>query len=51
MRVKLNDVGQANGEQELFVDGQSVINISGVTFATEEDTAIFGIMAQTFFVS
>ncbi|EAL19065.1 hypothetical protein CNBH1670 [Cryptococcus deneoformans B-3501A] len=49
MRVKLNDVGQANGEQELFVDGQSVINISGVTFATEEDTAIFGIMAQTFF--
>ncbi|OXG76112.1 alginate lyase [Cryptococcus neoformans Gb118] len=49
IRVKLNDVGQANGEQELFIDGKSVINISGVTFATEDDTKVFGIMAQTFF--
>lgn len=51
IRVKLNDVGQANGEQELIVDGESKINISGVTFATEAGTKIYGIMAQTFFVS
>ncbi|KGB76842.1 alginate lyase [Cryptococcus deuterogattii R265] len=49
IRVKLNDVGQANGEQELIVDGESKINITGVTFATEAGTRIYGIMAQTFF--
>ncbi|WVR07992.1 hypothetical protein IAU60_005035 [Kwoniella sp. DSM 27419] len=49
MRVKLNDIGQANGEQELFVDGQSVISLKDVTFATSEGTKIYGIMAQTFF--
>ncbi|WWD20376.1 hypothetical protein CI109_104852 [Kwoniella shandongensis] len=49
IRVKLNDVGQANGEQELVVDGQSVINLTGLTFATTEGTRIYGIMAQTFF--
>ncbi|WWC92885.1 uncharacterized protein L201_007847 [Kwoniella dendrophila CBS 6074] len=49
MRVKLNDIGSSNGEQELFVDGQSVINLKDVTFATSEGTKIYGIMAQTFF--
>lgn len=49
IRVKLNDVGQANGEQELIVDGESKINITGVTFATVAGTKIYGIMAQTFF--
>ncbi|WRT69776.1 uncharacterized protein IL334_006767 [Kwoniella shivajii] len=49
MRVKLNDVGSANGEQELFVDGQSVISLKDVTFATSQGTKIYGIMAQTFF--
>ncbi|WVW86841.1 hypothetical protein I302_108896 [Kwoniella bestiolae CBS 10118] len=49
MRVKLNDVGQANGEQELVVDGHSVISLKDVTFATSEGTKIYGIMAQTFF--
>ncbi|WVQ84516.1 hypothetical protein IAT38_006670 [Cryptococcus sp. DSM 104549] len=49
IRVKLNDVGSANGEQELVVDGQSVISLTGVTFRTAEDTKVYGIMAQTFF--
>ncbi|WWC65919.1 uncharacterized protein I303_108541 [Kwoniella dejecticola CBS 10117] len=49
MRVKLNDIGQANGEQELMVDGQSVISLKDVTFATAQGTKIYGIMAQTFF--
>nr|ODN92576.1 hypothetical protein L203_00855 [Cryptococcus depauperatus CBS 7841] len=49
IRVKLNDAGQANGEQEVVVDGESKIKITGVTFATEADTKIYGIMAQTFF--
>ncbi|OCF35167.1 hypothetical protein I317_02319 [Kwoniella heveanensis CBS 569] len=49
MRLKLNDIGQSNGEQELYVDGQSVISLKDVTFATAEGTKIYGIMAQTFF--
>ncbi|WWC95443.1 hypothetical protein V866_002306 [Kwoniella sp. B9012] len=49
MRVKLNDVGSSNGEQELVVDGHSVISLKDVTFATSEGTKIYGIMAQTFF--
>ncbi|WWC73613.1 uncharacterized protein I206_107585 [Kwoniella pini CBS 10737] len=49
MRVKLNDIGSANGEQELMVNGKSVISLKDVTFATAEGTKIYGIMAQTFF--
>ncbi|WVQ74328.1 hypothetical protein IAR50_003927 [Cryptococcus sp. DSM 104548] len=48
-RVKLNDVGTANGEQEITINGESKISITGVTFATEDNTKIYGIMAQTFF--
>ncbi|WVQ96064.1 hypothetical protein IAU59_003164 [Kwoniella sp. CBS 9459] len=49
MRLKLNDIGQSNGEQELVVDGQTVISLKDLTFATAEGTKIYGIMAQTFF--
>ncbi|ODN94816.1 alginate lyase [Cryptococcus wingfieldii CBS 7118] len=48
-RVKLNDVGSANGEQEITINGESKISITGVTFATKDNTKIYGIMAQTFF--
>jgi len=48
-RLKLNDVGVANGEQELFVNGVSTINLSGLTISVSSDTKIYGIMAQTFF--
>jgi len=49
--LKLNDVGQSNGEQELFVNGQSVLHITGLEIAADPSTKIYGIMAQTFFVS
>ena len=49
-RLKLNDVGSSNGEQELFVNGVSTINLSGLEISVESDTKIYGIMAQTFFV-
>lgn len=50
-RLKLNDVGQSNGEQELFVNGQSVLHLTGLEIAADPATKIYGIMAQTFFVS
>jgi hypothetical protein len=49
--LKLNDVGQSNGEQELFVNGESVLHITGLEIAADPSTKIYGIMAQTFFVS
>lgn len=48
-RVKLNDVGSNNGEQELLVNGASVIKITDLQIAVHADTKIYGIMAQTFF--
>jgi hypothetical protein len=48
-RVKLNDVGQANGELELFVGGQSVIHVSGVTLRDSPAGRMRGIQMQTFF--
>lgn len=50
-RLKLNDVGQPNGEQELFVNGQSVLHITDLEIIADAATKIYGIMAQTFFVS
>ena len=49
-RLKLNDVGAANGEQELFVNGVSVIKLLGLEISMQSSTKIYGIMAQTFFV-
>jgi hypothetical protein len=51
IRLKLNDEGVANGEQELFVNGNSVISLTDLTIRVNADTKIYGIMAQTFFVS
>lgn len=48
-RLKLNDVGASNGEQELFVNGDSVLSLSGLQISVENDTKFYGIMAQTFF--
>lgn len=50
-RLRLNDAGQSNGEQELFVNGQSVLHLTGLQIAADANTKIYGIMAQTFFVS
>jgi hypothetical protein len=48
-RVKLNDVGKANGEVEVTVDGNSRFNVKGVTFRTKESGRIRGVMMHTFF--
>ncbi|KZV79562.1 hypothetical protein EXIGLDRAFT_743097 [Exidia glandulosa HHB12029] len=48
-RVKLNDVGSANGELELFVDGVSTIKASGLVISTHLDTCVRGAQMQTFF--
>ena len=48
-RVKLNDVGQANGELELFVDGQSMFTVPGLVLRTADAGRIRGIQMQSFF--
>ncbi|KAF8839864.1 hypothetical protein BDN67DRAFT_1069714 [Paxillus ammoniavirescens] len=48
-RVRLNDVGQANGELELYVGGVSVINVGGLIIRDSDEGRIRGIQMQTFF--
>lgn len=49
MRLKMNDANVANGEQELFVNGKSVIRLTDLMISVNSETKIYGIMAQTFF--
>jgi polysaccharide lyase-like protein len=48
-RMHLNDASQENGELELFVNGQSRINVSGLVLRSSEAGRIRGMQAQTFF--
>jgi len=48
-RVRLNDVGQSNGELELFFNGKSVINVEGLKFRSSAEGRFRGLQAQTFF--
>jgi len=49
-RLRLNTPASAsNGEQELFVNGQSVLKVQNLQIRVKDDTKIYGIMAQTFF--
>ena len=48
-RVRLNDVGQANGIMELYLNGVKKIDLSGLTLRLSSDVIFRGIMAQTFF--
>lgn len=48
-RVRLNDVGQANGELELFVGGRSVVRVDGLILRDSDAGRIRGIQMQTFF--
>ena len=50
-RFKMNDMGQSNGEQELYVNGTSMIQLNNMQYAQEDGFKFYGIMAQTFFVS
>ena len=48
-RVKLNDVGQANGEIELVANGKTVIDLKGLILRDSNEGRIRGIQGQTFF--
>ncbi|KAJ6525685.1 hypothetical protein B0H19DRAFT_1084791 [Mycena capillaripes] len=48
-RVKLNDPGQANGEMQLWVNGKSVIDVSGIILRDSAAGRHRGIQMQTFF--
>ncbi|KAI0263733.1 hypothetical protein BC834DRAFT_827093 [Gloeopeniophorella convolvens] len=48
-RVRLNDVGKENGEIQLFVNGESVINLSGIVLRDSDQGRIRGVEMQTFF--
>ena len=48
-RVRLNDVGQENGELELFVDGESIFTVSGLVLRNSDAGRFHGIQMQTFF--
>ncbi|KAJ7220524.1 hypothetical protein GGX14DRAFT_354603 [Mycena pura] len=48
-RVRLNDVGQANGEIELWANGQSVVSAKGLILRDSDAGRHRGIQMQTFF--
>ncbi|KAJ7700859.1 hypothetical protein B0H17DRAFT_1046864 [Mycena rosella] len=48
-RVQLNDVGQANGAMQLWVNGKSVIDVSGIILRDSDAGRHRGIQFQTFF--
>ncbi|KAL1947186.1 hypothetical protein VTO73DRAFT_14147 [Trametes versicolor] len=48
-RVRLNDVGQENGELEIFVEGESIFTVKGLVFRDKDAGRIRGIQMQTFF--
>jgi hypothetical protein len=49
MRVLLNDVGVANGELELWYNGQNVTSLAGLTIRDSDEGRMRGLMMQTFF--
>ena len=49
MRVLLNDAGQANGEIELWYNGDSVVNLGGLIIRDSDEGRLRGLMMQTFF--
>lgn len=48
-RVKLNDVGSSNGELQVWVDGESVLSLTGLELRVNEQSVFRGVQAQTFF--
>lgn len=48
-RVKLNDIGESNGEIEVSVNGKSEILKTGITLRQSDAGKIRGVMIHTFF--
>jgi hypothetical protein len=49
MRARLNDVGQEDGELQLWADGESMFSIGGLVLRTSDSARIWGMQMQTFF--
>ncbi|KAL0950898.1 hypothetical protein HGRIS_007657 [Hohenbuehelia grisea] len=49
IRIKMNDIGQENGELQLWMDGVSAISVSGLTLRDSAESHIKGMHFQTFF--
>ncbi|KZV60529.1 polysaccharide lyase family 14 protein [Peniophora sp. CONT] len=49
MRVLLNTNGDANGEIEVYLNGESQIKVDGLIISSSDATRAQGIMAQSFF--
>ncbi|TFK65183.1 hypothetical protein BDN72DRAFT_845832 [Pluteus cervinus] len=48
-RIKLNVIGQEDGEIQLWANGKSVILVDGLSFRDSEESRIRGMHFQTFF--
>ncbi|THH27546.1 hypothetical protein EUX98_g6647 [Antrodiella citrinella] len=50
-RLKMNTIGQADGEIEVYIDGKSVIRVQGIVLrdAASSESHVQGIHFQTFF--
>ncbi|KAL5529872.1 hypothetical protein ACEPAF_6129 [Sanghuangporus sanghuang] len=48
-RVKLNDVGNCNGEIEVQINGEPVIHVTGLVIRLSEDSVIQGLHFESFF--
>jgi hypothetical protein len=48
-RIKLNDVGQSNGEVEVRLNGQTVVHVRGLQLRTSGESKHQGLHFQTFF--
>jgi hypothetical protein len=48
-RIRLNTPQKADGELEIFVNGESKVNVSGLVFRSCDSNRIRGIQMQTFF--
>ena len=48
-RIKLNDPASYNGQIMLWINGQSKINVTGVSMRTASNSTIKGLHFQTFF--
>jgi len=49
VRAQLNDVGKSNGELELFFEGKSTFNVTGLAFRNQDKHKFQGLMMQSFF--
>ena len=48
-RVKLNTVGQSNGEIKVWVNGEEKIDLTGISLRDSDSSTIQGMQFQTFF--